>query len=227
MLEHLSFPIFSPRKKLDPMQPSNAALSNRYLELRKSPLQSNWKLQSCAVALVAMYLFAFSSVALARGNGGNGGNGGNNGGHMSGQNNHGNRGHDPFWSPWHPGYAGSYDSSYCYTPTAEQVATAKKRANDYLVAVQKGRRRAATHRYIAVETLKPTKKQLADYLKKRAGSTQSMNVNPNQLRCMMVFDVQSKQFVGSGCYVVESLPSVGTVAKFDTFSAEYVGTASL
>jgi hypothetical protein len=212
------------------MQPPNACLSNRYVELRKSPRQSNWRLQSCAVALVVTCFFAFSSVSLARGNGGNGGN---NGGNMSGQNNHGNQGHDPFWSPWHPGYGGTYDSNYCYTPTPEQAATAKQRVKDYLVAVQKGRRRAATHRYIAVETLRPTKTQLADYLKKRAeakstaGGTQLSNVEPNQLRCIMVFDAQSKQFVGSGCYVVGNLPSVGTVAKFDTFSAEYVGTTTL
>ena len=228
-------------KKRDPMQPPNASLSNRYVELSKRPPQSDWrgswKLQSCAAALIATYFFAFSSGSLAHGNGG-GGN--NNGGHMSGQNNDGNRSgqwgryRDPFWSPWYPGYAGTYDSDYSYTPTPEQAATAKKRVNDYLVAVQKGRRRTAARRYIAVETLRPTKKQLADYQKKRAearstaGGTQLSNrwVEPGQLRCMMVFDVQSKQFVGSGCYVIPSLPPAGTVAKFDTLSAEYVGTTT-
>jgi len=230
------------------MQSPNASLLNRYVKLSNSPCQSHcggsWKLQSCAVALVTMGFFAISSVSLARGSGGNAGNAG---GHMSGPTNQGNQsrheeheGHegrywDPFWGSWYPGYAGSYDSDYWYTPTPEQEATAKKRVKDYLVAVQKGRRRAATHRYIAVETLRPTKKQLADYVKKRAeakstaGGTQlsSRWVEPGQLRCMMVFDTQSKQFVGSGCYVIGSLPPVGTVAKFETVSAEYVGTAAL
>jgi hypothetical protein len=105
---------------------------------------------------------------------------------------------------------------------------------DYLVAVKKGRRHAAKHRYIAVETLRPTKTQLADYEKKReqaksAAGTQlsSRWVEPSKLRCMMVFDTQSKQFVGSGCYVVGTVPPVGTVAKFETVSAEYVGTTAL
>jgi hypothetical protein len=233
------------------MQSPNDSLLNRYVNLRNSPRQSHcsgsWKLQSCAVALLATGFFAISSVSLAHGNAGNAGhagNAGNAGGRMSAPTNQGNQsrheGHegrywDPFWGSWYPGYAGSYDSDYWYTPTPEQEATAKKHVKDYLVAVQKGRRRAATHRYIAVETLRPTKKQLADYVKKRAeakstaGGTQlsSRWVEPGQLRCMMVFDTQSKQFVGSGCYVVGSLPSVGTVAKFETVSAEYVGTAAL
>jgi hypothetical protein len=115
--------------------------------------------------------------------------------------------------------------------------TAQTRVKDYLNAVRKGRRRAATHRYIAVETLKPTKNQLEDYKKKQAdaksaaaaGGTQLSNrwVPPSQLRCVMVFDTQSKQFVGSGCYVIGSLPPAGTIAKFDTFSAEFVGTPTL
>lgn len=40
-------------------------------------------------------------------------------------------------------------------------------------------------------------------------------------------DTLSKTIVGSGCYVIGSLPSAGTIAKFDTFSAEFVGTPTL
>jgi hypothetical protein len=160
------------------------------------------------------------------------------GGHMSGPAFHHERRYwDPFWGGWYPGYVGAYDSTYSYTPTPAQATTAQKRVKDYLVAVRKGRRRPATHRYIAVETLKPTKKQLDDYAKKQAaaksaaatGGGQMSNrwVQPNQLRCVMVFDTQSKQFVGSGCYVIGNPPPVGTVAKFDTFSAEFVGTQTL
>jgi hypothetical protein len=227
------------------MQPSNPSRLNRNVELnnsqRRTRWSGSWKLQLCAVALVATGFFAFSSDSFAHGNGGNGGNsgnGGNAGEHMSpnnrgDQSQHEGRYWDPFWGPWYPGYAGSYDSDYWYTPTPEQKTTAQKRVKDYLLAVQKGRRHPATHRYIAVETLRPTKKQLADYVKKRAqaksaGAQLSDRwVEPGQLRCMMVFDTQSKQFVGSGCYVIGSLPPVGTVAKFDTVSAEYVGTSPL
>lgn len=219
------------------MQPPNT--SARSLQLHSSPCPAlwsgSWKLQSCAVALVTAGFFALSPVSLARGGGGGGGGnggGGGGGGHMS-------QGHlDPFWRPSYlgygnQGYGNPYDSTYCYTPTQEQATTAQKRVKDYFASIQKGRRRAASRRYIAVETLRPTKKQLADYMKKRsaasstAGASQSSSPAGDQPRCMMVFDTQSKQFVGAGCYVVASLPPAGTVGKFDTVSAEYVGTTPL
>ena len=100
------------------------------------------------------------------------------------------------------------------------MATAQEQVQDYLLAVKKGRKHAATHRYISVETLRPTKKQLEDYTKKQLPQRRA---EPSQLRCLMVFDTQSKQFVGSGCYVVTDKPSIGDVEKFETLSAEYVG----
>jgi hypothetical protein len=116
-----------------------------------------------------------------------------------------------------------YDADYCYTPTAEQTATAQEQVQDYLLAVKKGRKHAAAHRYISVETLRPTKKQLEDYTKKELPQP----TEPSQLRCLMVFDTQAKQFVGSGCYVVTGKPSIGDVAKFETVSAEFVGQGTL
>jgi hypothetical protein len=175
-------------------------------------------------------------ASLAHGHGGDGG----------GQMHRESHGHDydhreyypdPFWGSWYPGYSGIYDSSYWYTPTSEQKAAAEKEAQAYLDAVKKGRKRAPTHRYIAVRTLRPTKKQLQDYVNKRAaaksaaanGNTQLSKrwVEPSQLRCVMVFDTQSKQFVGSGCYVIGSSPPVGTTAKFETTTAEFVGSSEL
>jgi hypothetical protein len=156
---------------------------------------------------------------------------GGSGGMGSGPSGYGqsNDGHylSPFWSPGYPG-PGSYDVgyTYTYTPSPEQQSTARRRINDYLVAVHKGQRRAASRRYISVETLRPTKAQSQDYLKKRAqGKTRV--ADPAQLRCLMVFDTQTKQFVGSGCYVVESLPTPGAVTKFESTSAEFVGQGAL
>ena len=185
-----------------------------------------------AFVVAAIAIFAPSPLAVAHSSG-----------HPSGQNHQGGHSHqegryyDPFWGGWHPGYAGNYDSNYSYTPTPAQATVAQTQVKDYLVAVRKRRRPAATHRYIAVATLNPTKTQLEDYAKKEAaaksavaaGEAQMSNrwVSQSQLRCLMVFDSQSKQFVGSGCYVVGNLPPAGTVAKFDTFSAEYVGAQSL
>jgi hypothetical protein len=182
------------------------------------------RLGLCVGGLVATGVVVFSPFALGRGGGGGGG---------GGQGSAGYGGHygNPFWSPGYPG-PGSYDAgySYTYTPTPEQQSTAQKRVNDYLVAIKKGRRRAATHRYIALETLRPTKAQREAYLKKRAEAKDqltSQGVNPAQLRCVMVFDTQTKQFVGSGCYIVGSLPAAGGVAKFESVSAEFVGQGTL
>jgi len=151
---------------------------------------------------------------------------------------HGSGGHyyyrDPFWGSWYRGYSGVYDSDYWYVPTPEQRAEAEKQVQAYLAAVKKGRKHRASHRYVAVKTLRPTKKQLQDYDNKRAAARLAAAkgvaelskrwVDPGQLQCMMVFDTQSKQFVGSGCYVVASTPPPGTTSKFETFTAEYVGS---
>ena len=50
---------------------------------------------------------------------------------------------------------------------------------------------------------------------------------PSQLRCLMVFDTQTRQFVGSGCYVVPSEPSNGKVETFETASGEFGGHRDL
>jgi hypothetical protein len=193
------------------------------------------RLPGCVRAVALAMMLASSSPA--HGHGGNGG----------GQNHqqpsqwynyeHHDYYRDPFWGSWYPGYSGVYDSNYSYTATPEQQAAAEKRVQEYLAAVKKGRKHPATHRYIAVQTLRPTKKQVQDYLNKRAaaktaaanGETQLSNrwVEPDQLRCIMVFDAQSKQFVGSGCYIVSSNPPDGKTAKFDTFTAEFVGNSQL
>ena len=43
----------------------------------------------------------------------------------------------------------------------------------------------------------------------------------------MVFDTVSKEFVGSGCYVVGGTPELGDIDTFETFSAEYIGSGKV
>jgi hypothetical protein len=148
-------------------------------------------------------------------------------GHMSAALSHGNehyRYSAPYGGSSYFSYASIYDSDYSYTPTPEQQATAKQQVEDYLGAVKKDRKPAATHRYISVETLRPTKTQLQDYFQKQR---LSRTAETSQLRCLMVFDTQTRQFVGSGCYVVPSEPPIGEVTKFETVSAEFVGQGNL
>jgi hypothetical protein len=180
-----------------------------------------WHLAS----LLAAGCITLAPVALANGH---------SGGHMSGMGSHGNSQHQehrdrsyPFWGPSYAYHAGLYDSdysAYSYKPTPEQQATAKQQVEGYLLAIKKGRKQAATHRYISVETLRPTKKQLEDFTRRQPPTR---HLEPSQLRCLMVFDTQAREFVGSGCYVVSTEPSAGEVAQFETVSAEFVGREKL
>jgi hypothetical protein len=130
-----------------------------------------------------------------------------------------------------------YDETYCYTPTPEQIAAARKQVDVYLLSVEKHRKHPATHRYISVETLRPTKKQLEDYTKKRSegkfasepeqSGSSSKPTDASKLRCLMVYDTQTKQFVGSGCYLVADEPTIGNVSIYQTVSAEFVGQNAL
>jgi hypothetical protein len=118
-------------------------------------------------------------------------------------------------------------------PTPEQQSTAQAQAERYLTSVQSGKRPPAKHRYIALKTLNPSTKQRLIYVTKKTnaqiekekegGKLSPAWVETPQLRCVMVFDTEVKQFVGTGCYVVGSLPSPGQVAQFESVVAEYVG----
>ena len=177
-----------------------------------------WQL---AGLLSAVY-FTLATLTLANGH---------SGGHMSGMGSNGNSQHQehcdrsyPFSDLYHAGLYDLHYSAYSYIPTPEQQATAKQQVESYLLAIKKGRQHAATHRYISVETLRPTKKQLEDFTRKQSPTR---HVEPAQLRCLMVFDTQTEEFVGSGCYVVNTAPSAGEVAQFETVSAEFVGREKL
>jgi hypothetical protein len=63
-------------------------------------------------------------------------------------------------------------------------------------------------RYIAVDTEKNEK------------------TSPKAKKAVMLWDTQSQQIVGNDVYDVENTPPVGETAKFQTYSAQYVGTGS-
>jgi len=118
-------------------------------------------------------------------------------------------------------------------PTPEQQGTAQKRVQDYLTSVQSGRQPAPKHRYIAIQTLDPTVKQKLTYVTKKTKAQMAAEANgeklpaawveTEKLHCLMVFDTESKQSVGTGCYVVGSLPAPGTLGQFESVTAELVG----
>lgn len=61
-------------------------------------------------------------------------------------------------------------------------------------------------RYIAVDTVKDER------------------TSPQAAKAVMIFDTQTQEIVGNDVYDVRSTPPVGGTARFETFTAEYVGT---
>jgi membrane protein implicated in regulation of membrane protease activity len=106
--------------------------------------------------------------------------------------------------------------------TERQRQIAEQRAKVYVgkvVARQKREEQAAKAsgrkvavkkkpRYIAVDTEK------------------DQRTSPKAKKTVMIYDTQAGEVVGNNVYDVESTPSVGSTAKFETYSAEYVGSGS-
>jgi hypothetical protein len=92
--------------------------------------------------------------------------------------------------------------------TERQRRIAEQRARVYVgrVAKKTSTTKKKKPRYIAVDTVKDERS------------------SPKAKKAVMIYDTQSEEFVGNNVYDVQSTPRVGTTAKFDTYSAEYVGT---
>src|SRR5450432_1414839 len=132
-----------------------------------------------------------------------------------------------------------------YHATLEQTHLAHARASrhyEHLSATKKKEMRESGSRYLAVRTLDPTPKQLAEIKKKSATAYAPAPASYGGLRrhaaspppsstapsgpwhCVMIWDTWAKQVVGNDCYAVTEMPPVGQTARFDTYSAEYIGS---
>ena len=58
-----------------------------------------------------------------------------------------------------------------------------------------------------------------------AVKTQNESFNKGQ-SAVMIYDTQSNEIVGNNVYDLKTTPKVGQTSKFDTYTAEYVGTGS-
>ena len=96
--------------------------------------------------------------------------------------------------------------------TERQRKIAEQRARLYMarrekqLASQPAAKKAKPARFIAVQT-------------ERAETAQGK-------ASVMVFDTQTREVVGNNVYDLKSAPQVGQTAKFDTYSAQYVGTGN-
>ena len=91
--------------------------------------------------------------------------------------------------------------------TERQRRIAEERAR-IAYAERKATLRKKNVRYIAVDTEKNDK------------------TSPKAKKSVMIWDTQSEQIVGNNVYDVQTPPPVGKTAKFETYSAEYVGSGS-
>ena len=116
--------------------------------------------------------------------------------------------------------------------TPEQLTAGQDLSNRYFSQVASGKRARPARRYVAVQTLDPNQKQRTRYAQTRAdvekkaksnGESLSADwVDDSHLHCIMIFDVVTHEAVGTNCYVVGTLPTVGTTTTYDTFPAEFV-----
>lgn len=93
--------------------------------------------------------------------------------------------------------------------TERQRRIAEQRARVYygrLAPEKKAALKKKKVRYIAVDTEKDEK------------------TSPKAKKAVMIWDTQSETVVGNNVYDVQNPPSVGSTAKFETYSAEYVGS---
>lgn len=83
-----------------------------------------------------------------------------------------------------------------------------QRAYAEMSAQRKAEMKSKKVRYIAVDTEKDERS------------------SPQAKKSVMIWDTQSQEIVGNNVYDVQRPPSVGSTAKFETYSAEYVGTGA-
>lgn len=98
-----------------------------------------------------------------------------------------------------------------------QRKIAEQRARLYM-AEQKAKEKKATQTVAASPSKKKKPRYIAVQTVKEENSKGASQV--------MIFDTQSNQVVGNNVYDLKSSPKVGQTSKFDTYTAEYVGTGS-
>jgi HAMP domain-containing protein len=93
------------------------------------------------------------------------------------------------------------------TERQRQVAEARARQSyGRMSAQRKANMKAKKVRYIAVDTEKGQK------------------TSPKAKKTVMIYDTQTQKIASNSAYDVEKAPSVGSTAKIDSYSAEYVGS---
>jgi hypothetical protein len=92
-------------------------------------------------------------------------------------------------------------------------------------ATERQRRIAEERARLAYENASAARK--AQYRKSRYIAVDTVREkNSTGAKSVMIYDTQTEQVVGNNVYDVKQSPKAGTVSKFDTYSAEYVGSGA-
>lgn len=117
-----------------------------------------------------------------------------------------------------------------YRATARQIQLADQRASslfDRMPASEKKALKDEGIRYLAVRTEDPNPeqmRQIRNAMKRPSGAYGTpTGAAPKKVYCVMVWDTQTREVVGKDCYAVLKLPTPGEPARFDTYTAQYVG----
>ena len=89
--------------------------------------------------------------------------------------------------------------------TLRQRQVAEKRGRAWTAHSLASSQPAHRKRYIAVDTESDSR------------------TSPQAQKSVMIFDTEAQQVVGKNVYDVQSPPALGAIARFETYSAQYVG----
>jgi hypothetical protein len=106
------------------------------------------------------------------------------------------------------------------TERQRRVAEQRARAAYARMEAQRQREETAVRR----TGKKPAAKKRPRYI--AVDTEKNEKTSPKAKKAVMLWDTQSQQIVGNDVYDVENTPPVGETAKFQTYSAQYVGTGS-
>jgi hypothetical protein len=92
-------------------------------------------------------------------------------------------------------------------------------------ATERQRRIAEERARLAYENAPPPRK--TQYRKQRYIAVDTVREKDSSgAKSVMIYDTQTEQVVGNNVYDVKQSPKEGSISKFDTYSAEYVGSGT-
>ena len=114
------------------------------------------------------------------------------------------------------------------TPQQRQIAVARAKVAIAKIKTQQTRTATAKPKTggkkTSVAKVSPPAKKLPRYI--AVDTAKDEHTAPQAEKAVVIFDTETQEIVGNNVYDVKSTPPVGGTAKFETYTAEYVGNGS-